>query len=255
MLSFRQFLTENKDSIPQGVLVYGDKIFVGSEHSKDIEISDTKILNKIKSHGSEHGFFYEGDGGDAKQPVFDLASMKDYKGGWDEHRAKSIADSGIQPHNLSILNSNVDVNWPKIKQDFKGKTVFDGILNWARTNTEKLFGGAKVEPEHVESFLTASSKKTGQNFLSMAKTTPTSGVKEFLKKIEKIAWPNDWDTKKRTAGPELLVDKENESRNAHVIDNMGPGVYIAGSGHLKQVADLLKQRGEKFQMHGGSRIL
>lgn len=254
MLSFRQYLIENKDSVPQGVLVYGDKIFVGADHEKPISIGDERILDKIKSHGSKHGFYFEGDGGDAKQNALGLSSTKDYKDGWDEDRMKSIADSGIKPHNLAILYSNVDVNWNKTKQNFKGKTVFDGIHSWAKAGSSTMFGGAEVTQSHVEDFLKASSEKTGQDFLSMARKTPASQGKEFLKKIEKIAWPDDWNTKKRTAGPELLVDRENQERNAHVVDNMGPGVYVAGAGHLKQVADLLKQRNKKFTMHGGSQI-
>jgi len=257
MKSFRQFLLENTDSIPpdpipHGVLIYGNKIFVGADHKKPVSISDDKLLDEIKSHGSKHGFFYEGKGGDAKQPVLGLRSVEDYKGGWDEHRAKTIKASGIQPHHFSVLYANMDVNWPMIASDFKGNTVFDGILHWTKTRSNKMFGGAEVKPEHVENFLTAASRNTGQDFLRQARTTPVSGVQKFLKKMEEIAWPKDWNTKARTAGPELLSDEESDSRNAHVIDNMGPGVYITGAGHLLQIADLLKKREETFQMHGGS---
>ena len=73
--------------------------------------------------------------------------------------------------------------------------------------------------------------------------------------MESIAWPENWNSKKRTTGPEKLVDTESEERNTHVLDNMGPGVYFAGAGHLKQIADTLKDRGEQFTMHGGSEIV
>jgi hypothetical protein len=261
MLSFGQYLTENKNKIPQGVLIHGNHILVGVAHGSDLKIEDKEILNKIKSHGEKHGFYYEGTGGptDIKLPLFGLKSKKDYAGGWDEDRMKKIKENGVEPHNLSPLFANVDVNWNQGVSAVANESgsIFDGIHSWANSKDGPFAShGISVSKDRVEGFLSAMGKGTGRNWLKDAKQTKatTEASKKFLKDAEKIAWPENWNTKKRTAGPELLVDKESEERNSHIVDNMGPGVYFAGSGHLNQVRDLLKARGEDFDFHGGEEI-
>lgn len=258
MKSFYQYLREQSDPVPHGVLVYGDKIIVGANHGDPVQIKDKQVLNHVRSVGDKHGYYYEGTGGpiDIKQPLFGLNSKSDYKDGWDTDRSKSIRKSGVQPHHLSIFIGNVKENWKSVREHLgKSGTVLDGLHRCANAISDAAFGGAPVSRETVEQFLRKASTGTEKNFLEIAKTTPVSQTKPLLHELESIAWPENWNSKKRTAGPEKLVDTESEERNTHILDNMGPGVYFAGSGHLKQIADTLRTRGEQFTMHGSSEIV
>jgi hypothetical protein len=96
-----------------------------------------------------------------------------------------------------------------------------------------------VTPNHVSGLLKAASENTNHDFLSLAKKTPSTGGKQFLGKIEKIAWPDNWATKKRTAGPEKLVDAETRERDEHLIHHMPAGVYVIGGGHLDSIKKVI----------------
>jgi hypothetical protein len=255
MKSFIQYLNESKNDVPHGVLIHDNKVFVGVNHGKPIRIQNQSVLDHVRGVGKKHGYFYEGDGGplDIKQPLFGLETKSDYKTGWDVDRNRKISKTGVRPHNISILISNVKENWKTTKPIAGSQgTSFDGIHRIAH----HILGqhGIKVSPSVTEGFLRNASKNTGTDFLKMAKTTHVSKTKSILHHMEKIAWPSDWSTKKRTTGPENLVDRESLERNTHALDHMGPGVYFAGSGHLKQIADILKSRGADFTMHGGTEI-
>lgn len=255
MKSFLRYLHENKDSIPHGVLIHGDKVFVGADHGRPIRIQDQSVLDHIRTVGKKHGYSYEGDGGplDIRQPLFGLKTKSDYKTGWDVDRGRTMRKSGAKPHHLSVLISNVRENWKTTKPIVGSQgTAFDGIHRVAQHVLSR--HGVKLSPGVTERFLRDASENTGKDFLKMAKTGHVSQTKSILGQMEKIAWPNDWNTKKRTAGPEKLVDAESLERNTHVLDHMGSGVYFAGSGHLKQIADILRSRGADFTMHGGSHI-
>lgn len=258
MKSFYQYLHEQSDPVPHGVLVYGDKIIVGTNHGDPVQITDKHVLNQVRSVGDKHGYSYEGTGGpvDIKQPLFGLNSKSDYRDGWDQNRSKTIRKNGVQPHHLSIIIGNVKENWKSINQHLgESGTVLDGLHRWANAVSRTAFGGAPVSRETVEQFLRKASTGTEKNFLETAKTTPVSQTKPLLHEMESIAWPENWNSKKRTTGAEKLVDAESEERNTHVLDNMSSGVYFAGAGHLKQIADTLKARGEPFTLHGGSKIV
>lgn len=52
MKTFLQYISENiQSTAPHGVLVYGDKIYVGVEHGKVPDISPS-LVSSIKEHGS-----------------------------------------------------------------------------------------------------------------------------------------------------------------------------------------------------------
>jgi len=261
MRSFLQYLLEqNTESpAPYGVLkiTHPDgsvQHIVGVHHTKKVQIRDPELKSVIKEHGEKHGYYYEGTGNDTdiKQSVFELHNSNDYRDGWDQDHAQTIGENGIKPHHLSLITGNVDVNWKHggISKHFTDpkQTVFDGILNFYKKN--KIFGEAQVTPEHVEKFLQANGPETGVDWLHLARNTPATQGKEFLKRIEAIAWPSNWDTKSRTTGPEQLVDKMSTERNEHLL-GMGPGVYFAGAGHLLQIKELLKQKGINYTLHGG----
>jgi len=113
-----------------------------------------------------------------------------------------------------------------------------------------MFGGAQVTSEHVEKFLQANGPGTRVDWLHLARNTPATQGKKFLKRIEAIAWPSGWSNKPRTTGPEQLADKMSTERNEHLL-GMGPGVYFAGAGHLLQIKELLEQNGINYTLHGG----
>ena len=231
MKSFKQYIIEQQDPTNE-VLVHGDKMIIGVEHGSPFSIKDKNLIDKIKTHGRSHGFFYEGKPGiDIPQPALGLKDVKDYTGGFDQIRDENIKQSKtVRPHHLSILFSNVDANWNQgIGKHFESGSVHDGIHSWARSHF-----GDFVTPEHVSHMLSAASEGTGKNFLDMAKQTPARKGKEFLSGLEKIAWPDDWASKKRTTGPEKLVDQETRERDSHLL-GMGPGVYIIGGGHLDSI--------------------
>ena len=110
MKTFLQYISENVQSIaPHGVLVYGDKIYVGVEHGKVPTISSS-LVSSIKEHGRGHGFFYEGTGPevDIKQPKFGLSDIKDYRGGWDQKFEES---QPIQRHSYRLcLQTPTSIN-------------------------------------------------------------------------------------------------------------------------------------------------
>lgn len=263
MLSFLSFIVESRnstDKAPQGVLVYKDKYFVGVEHKVPVKISNKSLLDTIRKHGKKHGFYFEGHGGpaDIKQPLFGLGSKDDYAGSWDIERMKKIKKEGVKPENLSFVYSNVEVNWNQ-----GTKTIVKPSLSIFKSlkiffNRDKVFGkhGIEITDDDITDFLIASSKNMGKDFSKIAKKTLATekNVEKFLKELETVAWPENWSTKKRTKGPEILVDRESEARNVFVLDEMGPGVYFAGSGHLFQWKDLLKSRKQKFKLIGGSKI-
>jgi len=271
MRSFKQYLLENLSSsesstVPQGVLIYGNHIIVGVRHGEDLNIRNKELLRLIQSHGQKHGYYFEGRGGpsDIKIPVLGLNSKGDYRGGWDENRLNRLKEKGIQPHHLSILFGNVDVNWKHGISDIADdkSSIFDGIHRWANSKVSP-FSGIEISKKHIRSFLEAMSPGTDRNWLRDAQETRASpdAVKKFLKDAEKIAWPAEWSTKPRSTGLEQLVDRESEERNSHIIDNMPRGVFIAGAGHLLQIRDMLKDRGLRegeregeFQFHGGENI-
>jgi hypothetical protein len=237
MKSFKQYILEQAD--PVGVLFHGNKILVGVEHGSPFRVTDSQLKRKINQHGRNHGYYYEGKPGvDIEQPGLGLKSVKDYKGGFDEIRLQQQKKSkSIRPHNLSLIFSNVDVNWNNgISDHFKSGTVFDGIHSWARSHF-----GDFVTKDHVSEFLKSASENTDRDFLNKAKKTTATGGKKFLQNIEKIAWPADWATKKRTTGPEKLVDSETKERDQHLIKNMPAGVYIIGGGHLNSIKKIIDQ--------------
>jgi len=261
MKSFLQYLLEqNTESpAPYGALKINHsdgktQWIIGVHHGEQVKIQDPKLKRSIAEHGKEHGHYYEGTGNDTDitQSQFGLETSKDYKGGWDKDLAPTISKNGIQPHHLSIITSNVDENWEqggvgKHFQDPK-QTVFDGILSFYQKNSP--FNEAPVTSEHVKKYLQANGPGTDVDWLHEAQNTPATQGKKFLKRIERIAWPEDWNTKSRTTGPERMADRASTERNRHIL-GMGSGVFWAGAGHLLQIQKLLKKDGTDYKLHGG----
>ena len=264
-LSFKQFLTnlhESVDPIPHGVLEYNrdgktPQYIVGVEHGTPASINNKELLSKIRDVGKKHGYYYEGSGGaDDSQPLFNLSKPADYKGGWDIARQDKLRS--FQPYMLSPLFGNVDKNWDtktnSVKQTMgTSGNLIDGAQRFAKQAYPKL----KISRQHVEDFFKQASEGTEYDFHDLAKNASLSEpdkVKDVMKKMEKIAWPSNWKESDRQTGPERLTDKNEEERNSYITDKSGPGVYFAGSGHLKEIEQLLKNNKQSYTMHGGSQI-
>jgi hypothetical protein len=167
-----------------------------------------------------------------------------------------------------------------LQEQIKTPSVFDAIHAWMRSHVKK--SGMGIDPEtvteqHVTEFLDKASNGVDpsdfgeySNFTERARNTPLQQGKQFLKHLETIAWPDDWATKPRTTGLEQLSDTESTKRNTSLL-NMPAGVYMMGSGHLKQIKDILVKKSEstsgspgvftdkdgsrhEFTVHGGDQI-
>jgi hypothetical protein len=254
MKRFIDFLTEAKSSAPKGVLFYKDKIMVGVDHGKSVKIFDKSLVENIKAHGEKHGYFYEGDGKDAPQPLFNLKSMKDYTSGYDKDFNKSQKEF---PYSMvSVIASNTSTNkqydWIA-KAGENGKlSIFDAIL---KSNLGKRLDLPELTPKILDKFL----KKV--NFLDKAKNTKATkqNAKKFITDMEKEGYEHkdskgkyDW----KEANTEMQkVSREGEDlRNYYILDKAKIGVYIIGAGHLESMKRILDERNEDYDMVGGEKI-
>lgn len=253
------------DKIPHGVLTLGDKIYVGVNHGHPVEIADADLVKKIREHGKRHGYFSEGSSDstnpvDRAQPLFGLKELKDYAGSWDDDRLRRMKATGFKPHNFSILASNVDINWPSVGQKMvdPNKSILDSMTDVNKGAPWFKSVDAPVTREHISDYLTQASEgvKGRENFAEWArgKKATRKNVRKFLHTLERYSWPDNWNTDKYESGAHRLALTETRERDAHTIDHMGPGVYFAGSGHLKSIANELKRRKLNHELLGGSAI-
>lgn len=256
MKTFLQYISENIQSIaPHGVLVYGDKIYVGVEHGKVPDISPS-LVSSIKEHGRGHGFFYEGTGPevDIKQPKFGLSDIKDYKGGWDQKFEESQETYPKAFVSTMFANSNVNKQQERIAKIGKSgnhSSIFDTILHGHKDIIGWNFKGKLTAPI-LKSYLEDASSDSDIDFTKLAQMPPTiKNATKFIKEGDKRSYPNDWmNPKTRIA---KLAQEADTGRNKHLLTSP-PGVYFAGSGHIAQLANMLDERKENFTMHGGEDI-
>ena len=253
------------DKVPHGVLMYGDKMYVGVNHGHPVEISDPELVDRIKAHGKQHGYFFEGPKDsinpvDRTQPLFNLKRLEDYAGSWDDDRMRRLKSVGLKAHNFSPLATNVDVNWSSIGQKMidPNKSILDSLTGMSNQAPWFKSVGLPVTRDHLTDYLTQASEgvKNNKNFAQWAaskKATPRN-VRKFLTTLERYSWPDNWNTDKYESGAHRLAMMETRERDAHTIDHMGPGVYFAGSGHLKSIADELARRKLRYKLMGGSEI-
>jgi hypothetical protein len=242
MQSFKSFILEAKKSeAPNGVIFDGsDKVYVGIEHGNPITLSD-ELVNKIKTIGEEHGYYYEGSGGDRKN-VKKYFGMK-YKGGWDDGFIKSI--KGYPVEYLYTLFTNTNVNKQKENLPKENSTIFDSIIN-----NQKKFSYMKdrqYDEKTLTKFLEICSEHD-KDFIKMSKEQATKeNTNKFLDAGEKLMWPKNWEEYPNKAGK--LAKKVEDARNKYLLDQES-GVYFMGSGHLLDIKDMKKS----LKIIGGEKI-
>lgn len=256
MKKFKEFLLEGKSSAPLGVFFYKDKIIVGANHGTSVKISDKSLVEKIKKHGEEHGYFYEGDGGDAKQPIFNLSSIKDYSGGYDDAFNKSLKEFPYQHIAIIAANTKINKQYEKITQYAQNgkKSIFDGIINYFNKGFPK-----NHFPELTTNILEKFLKKT--NLLEKAKNTIATkeNAKKFITDMEKQGYEHknakgEYDWKNPSTPLQKVAQEGEDLRNDYILDKAEPGVFIIGAGHLDSMKRILDKRNEDYKMIGGEKI-
>lgn len=255
MKTFKQFLVEAKSSTaPYGVLKYKDRIIVGVNHGKHVEIFDKNLVSTIKKHAEEHGYHYEGDGGDAKQPIFGLSTVKDYKSGYDREFNKSLKEFPYQ--HLSVLAANTSTNkqydWIAKAGENGKHSIFDAML--------KAGIGKKLDlPELTSKVLEKFLKRV--NFLDRAKKTMATkeNSKKFITDMENEGYEHknekgEFDWKEANTEMQKVSQEGEDLRNNYILDKANPGVFIIGAGHLESMKRILDGRKEDYEMIGGEKI-
>jgi hypothetical protein len=223
---------------PYGVIINGDRIVIGSPHGKPVELSDD-LKNKIQSAASKYGAYYEGDGKDVA-PLTGLLGKNDYKGSWDDLVAKNV--NGYPEEFLSGIFSNVDANGYSKLFANPNDTIFNSILN--NQDKASYFKDRKFGADDLKRFLIGGSEKNA-DFLSMSNQPATpENLQKFLTTGEQLMWPDNWQEYPNKLGK--YAQKFNQARDGALI-NGPPGVYVAGSGHLAEIAKANKN----LQMIGG----
>jgi len=254
MKNFKKFLLESKSSAPHGVLIYKNKIIVGAKHLTPIKISDKNLVAKIKNHGDKHGYFYEGDGKDAHQPLFELKSVKDYESGYDKDLNKSLKEFPYQM--VSTIAGNTKVNkqheWIA-KAGENGKlSIFDALL---KADLGKMLDLPKLTPQILEKFF----KRI--DMLDTAKNTKATkeNSKKFITDMENEGYEHKdskgkYDWKEANTPMQKISQEAEDLRNNYILDKAEQGVYIIGSGHLESMKRILDAKNEDYEMVGGEKI-
>lgn len=251
MKSFRQFLEEAQESPnSRGVLVHGNKIFVGVEHGVKPTFSP-EVHNMIQSHMQQHGYYHEGNGGDAKA-LSGITGNHQYHGSWDDSVDKHLhTDSNgnrFTPyHHLSNLFGNSPEGTQQTVNTLSNNpntTIRDAI----KQNSHKLYPGAPVAPQHVDKFF----NEAGQKFSRMADQPATpDNLHAIFKAGRNDCWDENGAEKNTPIGN--MASKFNSDREDHILSNKsGPGVYFIGSGHLPSMVSKLRNNGVQSKYIGGS---
>jgi hypothetical protein len=254
MKNFKEFLLEGKSSAPLGVFFYKDKIIVGANHGTSVKISDKSLVEKIKKHGEEHGYFYEGDGKDAPQPLFSLKTMTDYASGYDKDYNKSLKEFPYQT--VSAIASNTKINkqydWFSKAGENGKHSIFDAIL---KSNLGKKMNLPELTSKVLEKFF----KRV--NLLDKAKNTKATkeNTKKFITDMENEGYEHKdskgkYDWKEANTEMQKVSQEGEDLRNYYILDKAEPGVFIIGAGHLDSMKRILDKRNEDYKMIGGEKI-
>lgn len=248
MKTFRQYIREQKESkAPHGVIIDGNRAFVGKNHGKPLILSDD-LLEKIKDIGDKYGYWYEGNGGDVASSSPLPNDKKQYEGSFDDDFQESV--KGTPPEFYYVMFSNVDVNKAVDKLTNPKLSIFDSIMSGYTEDKKKrqLYYMRDVSPDAntLKKFLQMVSDDE-HDFLEMSKMPATEeNSKKFLKTGEKRMWPKNWNEYPNNAGK--VAQKANSRRDRYLADQK-EGVFVVGSGHLVDIVKLSKS----FKMIGGEK--
>lgn len=216
---------------PQGVIICSSrKAFLGMKHGTKPILSDD-LISKLKDI-SEHGLWYEGDGGDIPLTMDLFGPKRNYSGGFDSNLDKIV--DGHPPEFISSLFSN---NPPdSIASYIVGNGTILDAMNAAGDKISSL-KGRSISKKTIEVFLKSISNPSHKlDFLEMAneKATRINAIK-FINIGAKEMWPpGRWESYPNPAGK--IAKKANDYRDIWLSSSKSPnGVYVIGAGHLKAI--------------------
>jgi hypothetical protein len=216
--------------VPSLIYESPDKIYLGVEHGVEPKLS-AAIVQRLKKVAAKHGAWYEGVGGDIGQMKKILGTQKSYKGSWDDEFAKSVKD--YPSEYLYTLFTNVKENNQGSHLVNPRSSIFDSILG-AQKNVG-FFKDRNFDAETLRQFLEQASDSSTPLSRWSQQPANHANVEKFLKAGEEKMWPNNWQEYPYNAGK--LAKKAEEARNKYLL-NSGPGVYVTGSDHLKELQAL-----------------
>lgn len=226
--SFFDYLYEENSSAPHGVIFDGDKkVYIGAHHTKPIQLSN-EIKTRVLNLKSKYGIWYEGNGGDIKPNVKLFGDKGSYEGSWDDEYAKTV--KGYPIEFIVVMFANIKENKTVSHYTSANMTIFKSLLK--NQEGKKYFKDRSYNEKDLTKFLMECSEKN-VNFLEMSKMPATEeNVTKFFTAGEKLTWPSNWEEYPNKAGK--LAKKSEEMRNQFLLDRPS-GVYVAGSGHLKEL--------------------
>lgn len=216
---------------PYGAIVLGDKVILGSPHGGSVELSPN-LKKTVSDVANRYGAYYEGDGKDVG-PLAGLLGKKSYKGSWDDVVESSV--EGYPTEFLSGLFSNTEANnYHNVFADPK-RSIFDSLLS--NQNKARYFKNKEYDASTLQNFLNGGSQD-GVNFAEMSNLPATEeNLKKFFNTGEQLMWPDNWQEYPNNLGK--FAKKFEEARNKALL-NAPPGVYVAGAGHLPELASMDK---------------
>jgi hypothetical protein len=225
---------------PYGVIIDGDRIIIGSPHGQPVQLSPD-LQRRVQDVAKRYGAYYEGDGKDVA-PLQGLLGSDAYRGSWDDNVAKST--KGYPEEFLSGLFSNVEANnYPKTFSDPQS-TIFDSILK--NQSNARYFKDRAFDAKTLENFLRGGSQGDA-DFVAMSRMPATpENLQRFFGTGEKLMWPDNWQQYPNKLGK--YAQKFEQARNAALTSGQ-PGVYVAGAGHLPEIAASNK----RLRLIGGER--
>lgn len=249
MKTFKQFLKEQQEEPwnSRGILRVGDKIFVGVEHGVTPRL-DPKMHDEIQQHMDKHGYWHEGNEGDA-QALEKITKGKKYNGSYDEKliNGKLYVDEKGQrftPHyHMSNLFGNLP-GGPQEKQLAQSLShdklnIKDAIVK----NQGKVFGAPIRNPDEFFNQL----PKNHQKFLNLPATP--ENMLNFVQNGAADTWQ---DNKNPDTSLGNMARKTQTERENHLLNKAPPGVYYIGSGHISSMVNTLKTTNIPHSLVGGT---
>lgn len=253
MKTFKQWLKEQgpEPVNSRGVLVHGNKIFVGVAHGTTPQIdSETQAL--IHQHMAKHGYWHEGNAGDA--PVLkSITKGFQYRGSYDEdlinpNLYKDENGKRFTPHyHLANMFGNSSEGTKQTIQRLSSNQNMS-IRDAIKKHSSWLFPDAPMKPEHVDKFFS----EAGSEYESLGNTKATTeNLARFIQKGAADTW-SDNETKDTPVGNMAKRVQKTDREGFLLSDRSPPGVYFIGSGHIPSMSKMASEAGKPARLIGGS---